>query len=196
MAKRPSQKIRRTLADLTKALQRIEAPSMVIGGIAVIAHGVARQTVDIDATILATRLDTSQVLEALADCSIRPRIADVLEFAERSQVLLLVHEKTRVTLEISLAFSSFEQEALERAVEVDFGGVRIPVAIPEDLVIYKALAWRDQDRYDIEQLLTLHGDHINLERVRTFVLEFAKILDAPERILEFDRLLHTVLGPA
>src|SRR5947209_9097048 len=32
------------------------------------------------------------------------------------------------------------------------------------LVIYKALAWRDQDRYDIEQLLTLHGDHIDLER--------------------------------
>jgi predicted nucleotidyltransferase len=57
-----------------------------------------------------------------------------------------VHETTRVTLEVTFAFSSFEQEALERAVEVDFAGVRIPVAIPEDLVIYKALAWRDRDR--------------------------------------------------
>lgn len=169
---------------------------MVIGGIAVIAHGVARQTIDIDATVLATRLETSHILEILANCSIRPRIADVLEFAERSQVLLLVHEKTGVTLEISLAFSSFEQEALERAVEVDFGGVKIPVAIPEDLVIYKALAWRDQDRYDIEQLLTLHGDHIDLERVRAFVHEFAQILDMPERIPELDRLLRKTLGPA
>ncbi len=196
MAKRPSQKILKALADLTKALQRIEAPSMVIGGIAVIAHGVARQTVDIDATVLATRLDTSQILEVLAGCSIRPRIADILEFAEESQVLLLVHEKTQVTLEISLAFSSFEQEALERAVEVSFGGVKIPVAVPEDLVIYKALAWRDRDRYDIEQLLTLHGDRIDLERVRAFVREFAQILDTPERIPEFDRLLRKVLGPA
>ncbi|MFP5286958.1 MAG: hypothetical protein ACLGI9_14550, partial [Thermoanaerobaculia bacterium] len=107
---------------------------MVIGGIAVIAHGVARQTIDVDATVLATRLDASQILEALAGCSIHPRIPDVLEFAEKSQVLLLVHETTRVTLEVSFAFSSFEQEALERAVEVDFGGVRIPVAVPEDLV--------------------------------------------------------------
>jgi hypothetical protein len=196
MAKRPSQKLRNALADLTKALRRIEAPGMVIGGIAVIAHGVARQTIDIDATVLATRLEPSEILAALAGCSIRPRIADVLEFAERSQVLLLVHEKTRTTLEISLAFSPFEQEALERAVEVDFGGVRIPVAVPEDLVIYKALAWRDQDRYDIEQLLTLHGDHIDLERVRTFVREFSQILGAPERIPEFDRLLRKVLGPA
>ena len=167
---------------------------MVIGGIAVIAHGVARQTIDIDATILATRLDVSQVLEILAGYSIRPRIVDVSEFAERSQVLLLVHAETQVTLEVSFAFSPFEQEALERAVEADFAGVRISVAVPEDLVIYKALAWRDRDRYDIEQLLTLHGDRIDLKRVRAFVSEFAQILGAPERIAEFDRLVHKVLG--
>jgi len=195
MAKRPSQKILEALADLAKALQRIEAPSMVIGGIAVIAHGVARQTVDIDATVLATRLDASQALEVLADCSIRPRIPDILEFAAESQVLLLVHERTQVTLEISFAFTSFEQEALAKAIEVSFGGVKISVAIPEDLVIYKALAWRDRDRYDIEQLLTLHGDRIDLGRVRDFVREFAQILDTPERIPEFERLLRKVLGP-
>jgi hypothetical protein len=88
---------------------------MVIGGIAVIAHGVTRQTIDIDATVLATRLETSQILEALAGFSICPRIADVLEFAERSQVFLLVHEQTRITMEVGRAFSLFEQEALERA---------------------------------------------------------------------------------
>jgi predicted nucleotidyltransferase len=106
---------------------------------------------------------------------------------------LLVHEETKVTLEISLAFSPFEQEALARAVEVDFAGIKIPVAVPEDLVIYKALAWRDQDRYDIEQLLTLHGDRIDLDKVRAFVREFAQILGAPERISEFDRLVRRVL---
>ncbi len=167
---------------------------MVIGGIAVIAHGVARQTVDIDATILATRLDASQLLKVLAGYSIRPRIADVSDFAERSQVLLLVHEETQVTLEVSLAFSPFEQEALERAVEADFAGIRISVAVPEDLVIYKALAWRDRDRYDIEQLLTLHVDHIDLDKVRAFVREFAQILGAPERVTEFDQLVRKVLG--
>ena len=196
MARQPSQKILEALADLAKALRRIEAPSMVIGGIAVIAHGVARQTVDIDATVLATRLEPSQILEALAGCSIRPRIPDILKFVEKSQVLLLVHEGTQVSLEISFAFTSFEQEALTQATQVNFGGVKIAVATPENLVIYKALAWRDRDRYDIEQLLTLHGDRINLERVRGFVREFAQILGTPERIPEFDRLVRKVLGPA
>lgn len=59
----------------------------MFGGIAAIAHGVARQTVDIDATVIAHRLDTSQILEVLADFSIRPRIPNVLEFAEKSQAL-------------------------------------------------------------------------------------------------------------
>jgi hypothetical protein len=192
MPKRPSKKILEALADLAKALRRIDSPSMVIGGIAVIAHGVARQTIDIDATVLAARLDIPQFLAALADCSICPRIPNFLEFAEKSQVLLLVHEKTRISLEISFAFTTFEQEALAQAVEVSFGGVKISVATPEDLVIYKALAWRDRDRFDIEQLLTLHGDRIDLDRVRAFVQEFAQILDTPERIPEFDRLLQNV----
>ena len=67
----------------------------------------------------------------------------------------------------------------------------MPRSSPRDL---QSLAWRDQGRYDIEQLLTLHGDHIDLERVRTFVHEFSQILDAPERIPEFDRLLRKILG--
>lgn len=70
--------------------------------------------------------------------------------------------------------------------------MKISVATPEDLVIYKALAWRDRDRYDIEQLLTLHGDRIDLERVRTFIRELAQILDAPERVPEFERLVQKV----
>jgi hypothetical protein len=31
------------------------------------------------------------------------------------------------------------------------------VAQPEDLVIYKAIAWRPQDQQDVERLLALHG---------------------------------------
>jgi hypothetical protein len=36
--------------DLCRALDAVDAPSMIIGGVAVIAMGVPRLTVDIDAT--------------------------------------------------------------------------------------------------------------------------------------------------
>jgi hypothetical protein len=48
------------LADLERALNEIGRPAMIIGGIAVIASGVPRQTIDIDATVgLTARRSTS-----------------------------------------------------------------------------------------------------------------------------------------
>jgi predicted nucleotidyltransferase len=77
---------------------------------------------------------------------------------------------------------------------VDFGGVRLRVATPEDLVIYKAVAWRDRDRSDIERLLARHRDTIDLERVRQVVREFAAALDDPARVEQFDALVRRALG--
>lgn len=176
----------RALAD---ALDEIPALSMIIGGIAVIAAGVPRETIDIDATILGRTSDLELVLEALARQQIVPRIADAIRFAQERQLLLLVHEPSGVTMEISFAWLPFEEEALSRAVMTDFSGVSLRVAIPEDLIVYKAAAWRDRDRSDIERLLTLHGDRIDLDRVRRLIVEIAAVLEDPGRVVQFDAIV-------
>ncbi len=182
------------LAALARALDRIGAPYMLIGGLAVIARGVIRHTDDADATVWASRTDVQSLLAALADEGIVGRIPDVLAFAETSQVLLLVHEASRTPMELSLAWLPFEEEAIARAERLDLGGVELPVAVAEDLVIYKAVAWRDRDRADVERLLRLHGPGIDLPRVRRLVAEFAEALDEPERVAELDRLIARALG--
>lgn len=180
------------LSALRDALREVPSPSMVIGGIAVIARGVPRQTVDVDATVWAEAVDIDRLFERLARHGIVARIPDAREFARCRQVLLLRHAPSGVPMEISLGWLPFEKEALERASEVDFGGVRIAVAQPEDLVVYKAVAWRDRDKSDIERLIVAHGEKIDLKRVRSLVRDFARALDEPERIPEFEALLHRV----
>src|SRR4051794_1689321 len=64
------------LRALAAALDEIPALSMIIGGVAVIAAGVPRETIDIDATILGQTSSPEMVLEALARQQIVPRIAD------------------------------------------------------------------------------------------------------------------------
>jgi hypothetical protein len=177
----------RALAD---ALDEIPALSMIIGGIAVIAAGVPRETIDIDATILGRTSDLEFVLDALARQQIVPRVADAIQFARERQLLLLRHEPSGVTMEISFAWLPFEEEALSRAVMTDFFGVSLRVAIPEDLIVYKAAAWRDRDRSDIERLLTLHGDKIDLDRVRRLVVEISEVLDDPKRVAAFDAIVE------
>lgn len=189
------QAIVQALQDLTRALDELAVPAMIIGGIAVIARGVPRHTIDIDAAVWAEGLDVERLIDLLASHQIVPRIADARTFARERQVLLLRHEPSGTPLELSLAWLPFEREALDRATRVDFGSVVASVATPEDLVIYKAVAWRDRDRTDIERLLALHATTIDLARVRSLVRQFAEALDEPGRVDGFDALVRHVLGP-
>ncbi len=194
MSAAPDRSILQALAALERVLAKLDAPAMVIGGIAVIARGVPRSTVDVDATIWGSAVSLEELFAALETEAIVPRIPDAREFAQRRQVLLLEHRPTGTPLEITLGWLPFEREALARATVVDFGGSNLPIPLPEDLVVYKAVAWRDRDKEDVERLLLLHGAEIDLERVRQLVAQFAEALGEPERIDEFDVVVQRALG--
>lgn len=178
------------LSALSAALSEIPAPGMIIGGVAVIAAGVPRQTIDVDAVILGRASDPEQVVAVLSGHHIVPRIPDALGFARERQVLLLVHEPTGVTMEISFTWLPFEEEALNQALTVEVEGVSLRVARPEDLIIYKSAAWRDRDRSDIARLLNLHIDEIDLRRVRDLVGQIAEALDDAERSAALDQMIE------
>jgi hypothetical protein len=178
------------LRDLQAALAAHGRPAMIIGGIAVMARGVPRQTIDIDATIAAEGTDLDELLHTLERHRVLPRVPDALAFARERQVLLLRHEPSGTPLEITLAWLPFELDALARASVVDFRGVPVRVATAEDLVVYKAVAWRERDRSDIERLLVRHHSTINMDAVRRLVRQFADALDEPERIEAFESLLR------
>lgn len=165
---------------------------MIIGGIAVIAAGVPRQTIDIDAVVLGRDSSPESLVTSFARYGIVPRIADAVQFARERQVLLLRHEPSGVTIEVSLAWLPFEEEALARANQIEIGGVTLRVATPEDLIVYKAAAWRDRDRADIERLLALHWREIDLERVRSLITEISAALDDSGRIEAFENILARV----
>ncbi len=174
---------------LSTALARSGRPSMIIGGIAVIARGVPRVTRDVDATIAGEATDLPALLAVLERQGIRPRIDDAVAFARETQVLLLRHEPTGVDVDLSLAWLPFELEALARAETIDLARTRVRAARPEDLVIYKAIAWRPQDQQDVERLVALHAASMDLTRVRRVVRELAAALDEPERAAAVERLI-------
>lgn len=174
------------------ALNELPTPSMIIGGIAVIAAGVPRETIDIDGTVLGRTTRAEDAIEIFEHHSIQPRIPDALQFARERQVLLLRHDPSGVTVDISFAWLPFEEQALGRALEMTLEGVTARVAMPEDLIVYKAAAWRDRDRSDIERLLALHWGQIDLQRVRGLVGEIANALDDAQRLKRFEEIIDKV----
>ncbi len=188
------QRFRQALKALSQALDEVAAPSMIIGGVAVIVSGVPRETIDIDATILGKSSDLDSVVKIFTRHGIVPRIPDALGFAKQRSVLLLRHDPSGVTIEVTLAWLPFEEEALARARQIEFEGIKLRVARPEDLIVYKAAAWRERDRGDIERLLILHLADIDLARVRELIAQIGKALDDPQRLAAFDEMVERARG--
>jgi hypothetical protein len=180
------------VSALELALASLGARHMLIGGVAVIARGVRRLTDDVDATVWAEGIDLDQLLTALMQHGIVPRIEDAVTFARRTQVLLLRHDPSGIDIDLSLAWLPFEDEALARATDVRLGDRGVPVASPDDLVVYKAIAARERDRSDVERLLELHGRTMSLDRVRALVRQLSDALERPDLLDDLEALIRRV----
>jgi hypothetical protein len=188
-----SQGIARALSELAPVLDKHRGRSLVIGGIAVIARGVPRVTRDIDIAFAGAEITLQGLADELADAGVAPRIKDAVAFGAESQVLLLRHAETGVDVDVSLAWLPFEMEAMATAGPVTVGGTTLQVAQPEDLVIYKSIAWRPQDQQDVERLLVLHGVRMDLARIRRHVRELGEAMEQ-DRIHDLDAVIRRVLA--
>jgi hypothetical protein len=187
---RGDHRLEEALRDLTAALSATGAPWMVIGGIAVIARGVRRFTADIDAAIRGDEVSIDKLLAVLAQKSIAPRIDDAAQFARENLVLLLRHQPSGVEFDVSLAWTEFEHEAIAAATVAAFGAVKAPMARPEDLVVFKAIAGRGKDMDDVAALLALYPK-LDLARVRARVRELAALADTPELARGLDSAIES-----
>jgi predicted nucleotidyltransferase len=189
VTERPAPAFLEALQAFHDALVELRAPFTFIGGVAVIARGVPRLTVDIDATVRAPDTSVDSIFEALARHEIGPRMDQAKEFARMHHVFLARHEPTGTPIDLSLAYLDFEDEAIQSSDEIDYAHVRIPVARAEDLVVYKIVASRPRDIDDAEKLLNLHGGEIQIARVRRLVQQFCEVLEDTARLETLDRLL-------
>lgn len=176
------------LRDLVAWLKAEKVRGVVIGGLAASLLGRPRLTRDVDALVLVDEVHWAKFLAAGANLGFLPRRADALAFAQETRVLLMRHEPSGIDADIVFGSLPFEKEAVTRAGWVELGGVKIPLPLPEDLIIMKAVAHRPRDLEDIEAILHAQSK-LNLRRVRRWVREFSNALEMPEIIKDLEALL-------
>ncbi|MBN2553283.1 MAG: hypothetical protein JXB06_10970 [Spirochaetales bacterium] len=171
------------LQALLEVLDRQRIPHVIIGGLAVSQLAAARLTADIDVlTYLSDDDRIPELIEAAASVGFSLRLRDAEAFARRNRVLLLMHDPTRIPVDISLGLLPFEREVIERSSRVSAGRLQLPLPTVEDLVILKAVAHRSVDLQDIGRLVEAHPG-LDRKRIERIVGEFADALQMPE-ILE------------
>lgn len=125
---------------------------MLIGGFAVIAHGAARFTKDIDLLVDDTPDNIARVkrgLSVLADNA----AAGVAETDVRDHVVVRVADEIVVDL-MGKACGVSYADAMADVEQLDLGGVSVPVASPIALIRMKN-TYRPQDQIDREYLESL-----------------------------------------
>ncbi|HWB75862.1 MAG TPA: DUF6036 family nucleotidyltransferase [Nannocystaceae bacterium] len=179
------------LRAFAQAMDGTRAPWAIIGGLAVIVHGVRRLTTDVDAVVAGDRMSAAQALRALASRDVVPRIDDAEAFAQAHLVLLLRHRPSGVDIDLSFGWTEFERIALAKRDVAAFGKVEAPFVRPVDLVVYKGLAGRAKDLEDLAALLLLHRE-LDLVEARGRLAELAAVAEAPEILEGFDATVALV----
>jgi Nucleotidyl transferase AbiEii toxin, Type IV TA system len=188
----PLQRLIVALAALMRWFDEHALQAAVIGGVGASLRGKPRLTKDIDAVVVDA--DAEALVRSGAEFGFAPRIADAIEFARNTRVLLLRYSPAVVDLDLSLGMLPFEHEVVDRATLVDAGEVSVRVASAEDLVIMKAVAGRARDIADIENLVSANPD-LDVERIRRWVREFSSVLETPEMYEKLEVLLKARQRP-
>jgi len=151
-------------------IRRVGVRGAFGGGLAVIIWGQPRVTQDLDLVVDVTGsavdalLDAARaegyVLDAEAGASAR-------ELLEGGFLRLLPPDGAApVALDLLLAQSELEQEALRRARVFEVSGLQVPVLSPEDLILLKLVAFRPKDTFDLETVIEATRDTLDLGYLR------------------------------
>jgi hypothetical protein len=126
-----------TLGSLSAAFGDLGARWYVFGAQAAILHGVARATADIDVTVDIGELATGVLAASLRAHGFALRVSDDA-FVAQTRVLPVAHA-SGVPVDVVLAGPGLEALFFERLVFRKVGGVNVPVASAEDIIVMKVL---------------------------------------------------------
>ena len=157
----------------------------IIGGFAVQHWGEPRFTQDIDLTVAAPLDDPLSFIEKVLE-NFSPRIEGAADFALRNRVIL-ASASNGYPLDITLGLPGYEDEVMNRAVEVRLlDDARVRICSAEDLIIHKAVAGRAQDVRDIEGVVYRQGRRLDTDYIRQWLNEFSTVVDNPDLVELFE----------
>ena len=163
------------LAALTAELEQRGLHFMLIGGQAVLLHGRARFTEDVDVT-LAAGPDALPVLRAAcAALSLSPLPEDPEAFARRTFVFPVRHTESAIRVDFIFSTTDYESQAIARATRVPLAGAHVPFATAEDLLIHKLFAGRARDIEDAEGIVRRQRTTLDWDYLERWVAEFALV---------------------
>jgi hypothetical protein len=166
--------------ELQNYFEEMDWQFCFIGGLALQIWGQQRLTRDIDLTLFTGFLNEDDFVDRLLN-KYRGRVSDAKKFALTKRVLLL-ETANKIGIDIALGGFPFEQDVIERSRYQSFTPeISLRTCSAEDLIIFKAIASRDQDWIDVESII-IKQDNLDWILIESNLASFAEILDSDFRL--------------
>lgn len=138
------------LAGVFRCFGDHELKYVVIGGVAVVLHGVPRVTFDLDILIEATPENARRLLAALTAAALATAEMTTVDAVLANEISIF-RDRIRVDVQTSTPGLEFAQAWANRE-SIEHAGVRIELASLTDLVASKQAAGRAVDLEDVRLL--------------------------------------------
>jgi hypothetical protein len=148
---------------------------MIIGGQAVLLHGEARLTEDIDVTLGVGPAGLDLILAACKDLSLDALPDRVESFVRETFVLPAADPRTGIRVDFIFSTTGYEAEAIRRAQRVDVGRGTVAFATAEDLIIHKLFAGRPRDLEDARGVVRRKGPSLDWPYLQRWAVEFGRL---------------------
>lgn len=138
-------------SEFIESLERCSVEYMIVGGIAVGAHGHVRYTKDLDVWFRGDQTNAERLLAALKDFGFESLQVPLTEFCKPRAMLVLGAEPNTIEL-INFADGVEFDACFPRRVTIPIGGTQASVISLQDLLTNKRAVGRLQDLADLEAL--------------------------------------------
>jgi hypothetical protein len=158
-----------TLRHAWSALEPLNIPMAVIGGMALAAWNHVRYTRDVDFLIAVDEEQVEGLISSMASAGFQPkRWPPILQIDDQQIVqfdFLPPDGLLPFRLDLLFAGSPYQKTALARRVARDLPDIDHPVSVlqPEDLILLKLYAGRMIDRADAAMLLRENRDSMDFD---------------------------------
>jgi hypothetical protein len=154
--------------EIFKQLNRRHIDYTVVGGVALVMHGVVRLTADLDLMLYLDEKNLNKFIDLMGELGYKPRVPvkarDLADPAKRAywrqeknmEVFSFYHPRQAISLiDVFISEPLPYKEIKSRAVHMKIGNLSVPVVSKEDLIKLKKIAGRPQDLEDINALRKL-----------------------------------------
>ena len=175
------------IVAIVSALRSAGTAWALIGAAARNAWAPPRLTTDLDVAVAGGPEEYARVAAALALLGYRAARAHRSGPQDEVPAVTIFRDEAAPPgyrqVDVLVAGTDFERQAIARAVERPLGAVTAPVVTREDLIVYKLIAWRPRDRQDVHDVLATAraaGVAIDLGHLRHWAAEWdvAALLEA------------------